>query len=226
MQRWLIVVALLLGACSKSETKSNSATTTPQPKSIMVNITGQAAISEDIFKRYALAQQKILSLTKNYTNEMLNNIEQTRNLAKTNKEVAALAAKQQNERRLLYNEKVKKIREGAKVDKDTWNLLDKLYDSLFTSRMAWRQGGGDAAIKKLEEEVQAHLDKMPEDVRNEAKPEMMKLSDGLKNLRNGAETRKKYGDAAVNMALKYGAELENLRQELFQLTVRQRNIHK
>ena len=181
---------------------------------------GEPAISEALIQSYVVAQREVLILSKAFAAESLDAAERTRRSASG--AVSPGRSSAQEERRQKFDAATSAIRSRSGIDTATWDMLDKLFDSLYTSRMAWRQGGGDAAILKLESDLQEQVAAMPVEQRAEAEPELMKLADGLKGLRDGAETRKKFGDAAVDLALRYGGDLETLRDELFRLSLRRR----
>lgn len=232
MKRLAVVAVIAVLGCKGAAQKPTSTESTasqgvagpsaakPADQGAATKTLGKPEISEDMVKRYAVAQKEILTLSKVFTSETLDALERSRR--SKSKAVAESTATAQSERRKRFDERTEAIRAASGVDNQTWDRLDKLFDALFTSRMAWRQKGGDAAIARLEHDVQAQLDRMPPEQKAEATPEMMKLSDGLKGLRDGADARKLYGDAAVNLAIKYGSDLETLREELFRLTVKSR----
>jgi hypothetical protein len=181
-----------------------------------------SGIAEDAVKRYVAAQREILLLSKRYAEEALASADKVpEKTSKTRSAAArknAIAARTEHAER--FEASAKAIRDRSGVTPRDWELLDKLYESIFTGRTAWRQSGGDAAIAKLERDLQAELARMPAEQRARAAPELLKLADGLKGLRDGAEARSRYGDAAVDLALEHMGDIEALRDELFKTSLR------
>jgi hypothetical protein len=212
ISRWLAVACLSLAACRGSSTLSTRASE-PAPPSTAALGNG---LTEDALLRYVRAETEILERSKTFARE--------------SQADAALAARprrakpdaednKRTERRRAFDTDVKRFRDASGLDDATWGELDKLFDAVMMGRMAWRQSGGDEAIAGLEKEIKAELDKIPEEHRAQSASQLGHLLDGPRGLRDGAEARKRWGDRAVDLVLKHGAEIESLRQELFQLAL-------
>lgn len=174
-------------------------------------------VDEGVIARYVAAERDILELSKRFAAESLDAGERT---AKTRPKRGATRSPEPHDRRQQFDDEVAAIKSRSGIDRPTWQTLDRLFETVLTARMAWRREGGDAAIQKLERDIQAQLAAMPADQRSKAAPELAKLADGLKGLRDGAEARRVWGDAAVDLVIRHGAEVEALREQLFDLAQR------
>lgn len=176
-------------------------------------------ITEDAVKRFVAAQKQILELSKTFASESFDRAE---DVAKGEGVTAARDIAFVHEHAQKFSDELAAVKQKSGLDEDTWHALENLFDSLFTGRMAWRQAGGDEALTKLEKDLQNQLQSMPIEQRREAEPELMKLVDGMKGLRDGADARERHGDAAVDLALEHGTEIETLREDLFKLAIKRR----
>jgi hypothetical protein len=68
----------------------------------------------------------------------------------------------------------------------------------------------DSAVQAMEQQMRESVAKLPADQRAEAEKSLGELTQGLKDLKDAKESRKAYGDQAVDAILKHEAELAPL----------------
>jgi hypothetical protein len=98
--------------------------------------------------------------------------------------------------------------------------LEALKDAagtMSTMRALYNQMGGDAQLAKMEAEQKAEIAKLPADQRAAAEEQAAMMTKGLKDMRDGAELRKKYGDKSGDVLLKHADELAKLWDDVAKL---------
>ncbi len=77
--------------------------------------------------------------------------------------------------------------------------------------------GGDAQLAKMEAEAKKQIAAMPEAQRAAAEKQFADMSQSLRELKDGLELRKKYGDQAADVLLKHADALATQRMDALQL---------
>jgi hypothetical protein len=98
--------------------------------------------------------------------------------------------------------------------------LEALKDAagtMSTMRALYNQMGGDVQLAKMEAEQKAEIAKLPADQRAAAEEQASAMTKGLKDMRDGAELRKKYGDKSGDVLLKHADELAKLWDDVAKL---------
>jgi len=218
MVRAAAALMLLTAACNARPERPASSPPSPVETAVLTKqTTSIPGVDEGVIERYVAAERDILELSKRFAAESLDAGERA---ARPRPKKGAARSPEPPDRRKQFDDQVEAIKSRSGVDRPTWQTLDRLFETVLTARMAWRREGGDAAIQKLERDIQAQLAAMPADQRTKAAPELAKLADGLKGLRDGADARRVWGDAAVDLVIRHGAEVEALREQLFDLAQR------
>jgi len=219
MSRVASIVALLAAGCTSRPDPTTSGPPAPpvETAALTRRTTSIPGVDESVIERYVAAERDILEVSKRFAAESL---EAGEKAARTRPPRRGASSPEGAARRKQFDDQVEALKARSGIEASTWQTLDRLFDTVLTARMAWRREGGDQAIAKLERDIQAQLAAMSPEQRTKAEPELTKLADGLKGLRDAAEARRIWGDEAVDLAIRHGGELEALRQQMFDLAQR------
>jgi hypothetical protein len=103
------------------------------------------------------------------------------------------------------------------LSKEQFEALEGAVELIANGRLLYNQMGGDAQLAKMEAESKKQIAAMPEAQRAEAEKTFADMSKSLKELKDGLELRKKYGDQAADVLLKHADELAKQRMDGLQL---------
>jgi hypothetical protein len=152
-----------------------------------------------IVSKFAEQSRKNLEAAKGDTAKTLQQISVNEKLS--NEMDAALAAK----------------RTELGLTEDQSTALQEAVGMIATGRMLYNQMGGDAQLAKMEAEQKKQIAALPEAQRAEAEKTVAEMSKGFRDMKDGAELRKKYGDQAADVLLKHADELAKQQEEAFKL---------
>jgi len=114
-------------------------------------------------------------------------------------------------------EKLRAKRAELGLGEEQFTALESAVDMLANGRMLYNQMGGDAQLAKMEAEQKKQIAALPEAQRVEAEKAMGEMSRSLREMKDGLELRKKYGDASADVLLKHADELAKRRFEALKL---------
>ena len=215
----LALVLTLVSACSKKPaetaqgaTASDAAAATPATAAASTSAPSPSdkpktiEITEDMIAKYMQYQKETVTIVTKYAAESKKNLEASKG------DVSKLASQAQlNDQMSKELDKLlaaKRSELGLK--EDDFALLQEAVSAMANSRALYNQMGGDAQVAKIEAEQKKAIEKMPEAQRAAAQAEMSKMTESLRQMRDGFELRQKYGDKSADVLLKHA---DNLAQQ-------------
>ena len=86
------------------------------------------------------------------------------------------------------------------LSQEQFEALEGAVELIANGRLLYNQMGGDAQLAKMEAESKKQIAAMPEAQRAAAEKQFADMSQSLRELKDGLELRKKYGDQAADVA--------------------------
>jgi hypothetical protein len=218
MNRLIVIVACLAlssAACKKS-TEAPPAEQPAQPAAAAPAAGPSAAepaapaldpktivFTDEMVQKYVEYQKENLALARQYAAQSKKNLESSK--GDTSKVLNQVSLSQQYSKEM--DAKLEAKRQALGLSKEQFDLLQDAARTLATGRALYNQMGGDAQLAKMEAEQKAQLAKMAPEQRAAAEAEMGVFSKNLRDMRDGIDLRKKYGDKNADVMLKYADTL-------------------
>jgi len=160
-------------------------------------------ITDDLVLGYMEYQKENLALIRQYAEESSKNLESAKgDTAKMVKQFA------------LNDKMGKELEEKRKAKRQSLGLGDAEFEAVkdaaqmvATGRALYNQMGGEAALAKILDEQKAEIAKMPAEQRAAAEAQVADMTKSFKDVRDGIDVRKKYGDRSAEVLLKYADAL-------------------
>jgi hypothetical protein len=111
--------------------------------------------------------------------------------------------------------KAKRAEVGLREEQ--FEALEDAVGLIANGRLLYNQMGGDAELAKMEADSKKQIAALPDAQRAEAEKTFAEMSKSLRELKNGQELRKKYGDQAADVLLKHADDLAKQRMDALQL---------
>jgi hypothetical protein len=224
MKRFVIVAACLVlaSACSKKSSEPAAVASGAQPATAAAGTPAAAPaadaaaaepkkveITEDLVQKYIEYQKENFALLAKYAEETRKNLADAKgDTAKTLQQI------QINDKLAReMDEKLRAKRASLGISDDQFEAVKDAAGIIATGRMTFTQMGGDVQMAKMEAEQKAQIAKLPADQKSAAEAEMAKMSQSMKDMRDGAEARQKYGDKAGDALLKYADVLAKMQYD-------------
>jgi hypothetical protein len=115
------------------------------------------------------------------------------------------------------DEKLKAKRAELGLGDEEFSALQDAVGMIATGRMLYNQMGGDAQLARMQAEQTKQLAAMPEAQRAEAERTMGEMTKSLREMKDGLELRKKYGDKSADVLLKHADELARQKYDALKL---------
>jgi len=109
------------------------------------------------------------------------------------------------------------LREQAGLSAMQVEQISALVDAVIVARLAWQQAGGDEHLASIERRFRDQVVTLPAAGRAPVEAEFKQMIGEVTAMRDAAEARRTYGDAAVERVLARAAELTALRELQFKL---------
>jgi hypothetical protein len=217
MKRLIVLVACLVlasAACKKSseapaasEPEAQPAATAPAAEPAQAEAAPAepkaVEITDAMVQKYMEYQAENIALVRQYAAETSKNLESAKGDAMKTLNQISINEKLSKEMEAKLDAK----RQGLGLAKDDFEVLKEAASMLATSRALYNQMGGDAQLAKMEAEHKAQVAKLPAEKRAEAEQQMGDFTKSLKDVRDGVDLRKKYGDKNADVLLKYADPL-------------------
>lgn len=199
----LLLAAALTAACSSKPAEPPAETAAePAPAATAAappaGAPAKLEITEPLVGKYMQYQKEVAVIVAQYAAESRKNLESAKgDAAKILNQVNLnQQAAKELENRLAAKRKEMGLSEGE------FTLLQEAVGMIANARSLYNQMGGDAQVARIEAEQKKSLAAMPADQRPAAEAEMAKMTESLRQLRDGFELRKKFGDQAADVLLK------------------------
>jgi hypothetical protein len=160
-------------------------------------------ITDDMVSKYMEYQKENLSLVQKYVAETTKNIESAKGDAMKTLNQISINEKAAKDMEAKLDAK----RQALGLDQEQFDTLKDAVQMMATGRAAYNQMGGDAQLAKIEAEQKAALAKLPPEQRSAAEAQMAEMGKSFRDMRDGFEVRKKYGDKSTDVLLKRADEL-------------------
>lgn len=208
-------------ACSRKPADSEATAPASEPSAAAPAQSGPAESAEpktvvftdDLVKKFMEYQKENYALLQHYVAESRKNLESSKgDTLKTLNQIS-------------INEKLGKEMDAKLVAKrkelglseEEFEAVKDAAQMLATGRSLYNQMGGDAALAKMEAEQKAQVAKLPAEQRAAAEAQMADMTKSLREVRDGLELRKKYGDQAADVLLRHGDELAKQYTEMLKM---------
>ncbi len=216
MKRLLIVAAcLVLGTACSSRKADESATPAPAAQPASAAPAQPAAspatpaeptkveITEDLVQKYMEYEKQNFAIVAKYVEETRTNLESAK--GDTGKTLQQISINEKISKEM--DEKLKTKRAELGLGDTTFVALEDAVGMIANGRMLYNQMGGDAQLAKMEAEQKKQLAGLPDAQRAEAEKAMGDIAKTLRELKDGLDLRKKYGDKSADVLLKHADEL-------------------
>jgi hypothetical protein len=224
MKPLLIAALCVLAAAGCSSKKADESSTavpdkpaapasTAAPAAAPAGDATKVVITDALVGKYGDYQKQRLAMLAKYSEQTRKNLEAAKgDAAKTIQQIS-------------LNEKVsKELDEALKAKRAELGLRDEEFSALedaiqmiANGRLIYNQMGGDAQLAKLEAEQKQQLAALPPAQRAEAEKVGGEMLKSLREVKDGGELRKKYGDQAADVLLKHADELAQQQMDAFKL---------
>jgi hypothetical protein len=144
-----------------------------------------------------------LALVKQYVAESTKNIESAK--GDTAKTLNQMSINEKLSKELDAKLAAKKSALG--LGDEEFAVVKDAAESLAVGRALYQQMGGDAQLAKMEAEQAAQIAKLSGEERATAEAQMATMTKSLREVRDGLELRRKYGDQSADVLLKYADQL-------------------
>lgn len=226
----LIVPALCLviasaAACSKKSSDTTAAAPESQPAAA-APAGGPAAapeaapaeprkieITDDLVQKFMEYQKENYALVQQYVAETRKNLEAAK--GDTLKTLNQISINEKLSKEM--DEKLKAKRQALGLGEEEFEAVKDATQTLAVGRSLYNQMGGDAQLAKMEAEQKQQIAKLPAEQRAAAETQMADMTRSLREVRDGLELRKKFGDKSADVVLKYGDALAKQYTEMLQL---------
>ena len=210
MKRFVVLVAcaLVTFACQKKPAEPAAeapaaqpaaaapAETTPAPAPAE---TAPVVITEDLVAKYVEYEKENIRLVTEFAEQARKNLKAAEGSTVKTLNTIGLT----DDMSKAMEEKLVARRRALGLGDAEFEAVKDAAATLANGRMLYNQMGGDAQLAKMEAEMKQQVAAVPADQRAAAEAEMAKVTQGLKDMRDGADVRKKYGDASADAMLKY-----------------------
>lgn len=222
----LLAVCLALAsasACSKKPAEESSTPPADSAASTPAADTAAAAqpaaepkqveITDGLVAKYIEFQKENLVLVQQYVAESKKNLESAK--GDTAKTLNQISINQKLAKEM--DAKLDAKRQALGLSHDELNTLKDAAGAMAAARTLYNQMGGDAQLAKMEAEQKAEIARLPEDKRAAAEEQMAVMTKSLRDVRDGADLRKKYGDKSADVLLKHADALAKQWEETLKL---------
>jgi hypothetical protein len=224
MKRLLIALVCLIVAAACSSKKADEpaapaagaatpASAQPTPVPAPAAEPAKVEFTDALVLKYMEYQKQQVAIVSTYA-------DQTRkNLASAKGDAAKIL------QQIPINEKLSQEMDAALKAKraevglteEQFSALQEAVELIANSRLLYNQMGGDAQLAKMEADSKKQIAALPEAQRAEAEKTLGDMSKSLRELKDGLELRKKYGDQAADVLLKHADDLARHQMEAFKL---------
>jgi len=222
MKRFVVLVAcaLVTFACQKKPAEPAAeapaaqpaaaapAEATPAPAAAPAE-TAPVVITEDLVAKYIEYEKENIRLATEFAEQARKNLKAAEGSTVKTLNTIGLT----DDMSKAMEEKLAAKRRALGLGDAEFEAVKDAAATLANGRMLYNQMGGDAQLAKMEAEMKQQVAAVPADQRAAAEAEMAKVTQGLKDMRDGADVRKKYGDASADAMLKYADVLARQRLE-------------
>ena len=221
----LVSMTALTGACGRKAADENApgdqaqASAQPQPAGAPAATASepdsepkQVAITDELVGKYMEYQKENLALVVKYADETKKNIEAAKGDAL--KIVKQMEINQRLSKEL--DEALAAKRAALGLGSAEFEAIKDAAEMMANARMLYMQMGGDEQVAKLAAEQKTQLAALPAEHRAAAEKTMAEMGSTFKNLKDGLDVRKKYGDDATAVLLRHADELARQRLDMLQ----------
>jgi hypothetical protein len=206
-----IVCVVLATACSGSKKADESAAPagSPQPAPAATPAAAPATepakveITDELVTKYVEYQKQEHGILAKYAEDMKKTAASAKN--DTAKSLQALSVVDKFNKDMEAALKAKRSEVG--LSEEQFGQLREAATSLATGRLLYNQMGGDAQLAKMEAEQKQQLAVLSGAQRAEAEKAFAEMSRNLREMKDGLELRKKFGDKSTDALLKHAEEL-------------------
>ncbi len=175
-------------------------------------------ITEDLIKKYMEYEKENLKLVAQFAAETRKNIEAAR--GDTVKTINQIAINDKLSKEL--DAKLLAARRSMGLGEEAFNVVKEAAEEVGTARLLYNQMGGDAQLARMEAEQKEQVEKAPAEQREAAAAASSAMLKSIRDLRDGTDLRKKYGDAATEILLKYADALAGQRADALKVMAGQK----
>lgn len=218
------VVVSMTGACSKKT--ADSAAPADQPAAAAAPAAAPAAaetpqpaepkpieITDDLVTKYMEYQKVNFALLQQYAEESRKNLESAK--GDTTKTLNQISINDKMSKEL--DAKLKAKRQELGLGDAEFAVVKEGADAIATGRALYNQMGGDAQLAKMEAEQKAEIAKMPAEQRAAAEAQAANVTKSLRDVRDGLDLRRKYGDKSADALLRHADALAKQQWEALKL---------
>lgn len=210
----LLAALLAVGACKPSSKEAPAATTPDAPVAeeaealAEVDADEQVKVNPALVGTYIDFRKKVLEATRVELTAIAQRLHDTEKDSTTDQLGLLNDAAKMSER---IDAKTEALRKQARLSARQIEVLDDLVSQIVTNAMVAQQLPD---TKPIVDSLKAQVDQAPEEQRAELLAEIERMEQGADALRNHAEARATFGDAAVDAVLPKVPELTALRHEM------------
>jgi hypothetical protein len=219
----LLVAASLVAAtaCSSKKAEEPAAAPAASPAAAAQPAAAQPAaaepakvvIDDGLVAKYLDYQKQQLVIVSKYVDQSRKNLEAAK--GDTAKTLQQISINDQMSKEMDAALKAKRAELG--LGEEQFSTLQDAVGMIANGRLLYNQMGGDAQLAKMEAEQKKQLAALPAAQRAEAEKTMADMTKSLREMKDGGELRKKYGDAAADVLLKHADELAQQQMEAYKL---------
>ena len=220
MKHLLIVAACLVLATACSSKKADESATAASPARSASAAPAQPAappatsaeprkveITDELVQKYMDYERQNFAIVAKYVEESRENLASAK--GDTAKTLQQISINQQLSKEMDGQLEAKRAALG--LGGEEFTALEDAVGMIANGRMVYNQMGGDAQLARMEAEQKKQLAALPEAQRAEAEKTMAEMTKSLREMKDGMELRKKYGDKSADVLLKHADELARQR---------------
>jgi hypothetical protein len=221
MKPLLIVAACLVvaAACSSKKADEPAAAAPASTPAAAPAAAAPAAepakvvFTDDLVLKYMDYQKQQVAIASNYLEQTTKNLASAKGDAAKTLQQISINEKLSKE----MDDALKAKRADLGLGEQQFAALQDAVGMLANGRMVYNQMGGDAQLAKMEAEQKKQIAALPEAQRAVAEKTMGEMTKSLKEMKDGLELRKKYGDQAADVLLKHADDLAKAQMEALKL---------
>ena len=167
-------------------------------------------ITEALVSKYIEYQKVQLDLIAQYYQASMKNLESAKgDVAKTLNQIAI-----NDEISKKLDAELATRRAALGIGDAEFEAVKDAVEIMAYGRLMYNQMGGDAQLAKMEAEFKKQIATLPADQRPAAEAQMKDMTRSLVDMRDGADIRRKYGDASADAVLKFAEVLAKQRLDV------------
>ena len=173
-------------------------------------------ITDEMVAKYVEYEKENVRILRDYVAAAAKNLQSARGDSVKTLEQVAVSQKFTKE----LEEKLEAKRQELGLSERELAAAKDAAQMTATARVLYQQMGGDAQLASMEAEQQKAIEALPQEQRAAAIADMEKMLKGVKDMRDAAEVRKKYGDKSADAVLRHADVLVRQRLEVLQMMSR------